>query len=98
MGQSPNEFDSIVSIHIRVEEKRVQRQGIPYLVFHCLLFVDDDIAVVVCNRIVASYSLEATLGDCKRSAWVRRRALELMSGKSQNGLPLEGFDYESILG
>jgi len=59
---------------------------------------DDDIATAVCNGTVASYSLEATLGDCTRSARVRRKALEMMTGRSLDGLPLEGFDYGSILG
>jgi len=59
---------------------------------------DDDIAAAICNGTVASYSLESALGDCRRSAWVRRRALEMMTGRSLDGLPLEGFDYGSILG
>jgi len=59
---------------------------------------DDDIAAAVCNGTVASYSLESALGDCRRSAWVRRRALEMITGRSLDGLPLEGFDYGSILG
>ncbi|KAL3731039.1 hypothetical protein ACJRO7_027978 [Eucalyptus globulus] len=33
-----------------------------------------------------------------RAAAVRREALQRMTGKSLAGLPLEGFDYESILG
>ncbi|XP_057862641.2 3-hydroxy-3-methylglutaryl-coenzyme A reductase 1 [Cryptomeria japonica] len=59
---------------------------------------DADIAAAVCNGTVASYSLESSLGDCKRAASVRRSALELMTGRSLDGLPLEGFDYQSILG
>ncbi|XP_057862740.1 3-hydroxy-3-methylglutaryl-coenzyme A reductase 1-like [Cryptomeria japonica] len=59
---------------------------------------DEEIAAAVCNGIVASYSLESSLGDCKRAASVRRRALEIMTGRSLDGLPLEGFDYQSILG
>ena len=59
---------------------------------------DGDIAAAVCNGSVASYSLESSLGDCKRAALVRRSALELMTGRSLHGLALEGFDYESILG
>ncbi|XP_057862642.2 3-hydroxy-3-methylglutaryl-coenzyme A reductase 1 [Cryptomeria japonica] len=59
---------------------------------------DGDIAAAVCNGTVASYSLESSLGDCKRAASVRRSALELMTGRSLDGLPLEGFDYQSILG
>ncbi|GLJ22301.1 hypothetical protein SUGI_0419540 [Cryptomeria japonica] len=59
---------------------------------------DADIAAAVCNGTVASYSLESSLGDCKRAAYVRRSALEIMTGRSLDGLPLEGFDYQSILG
>ncbi|GLJ22300.1 hypothetical protein SUGI_0419530 [Cryptomeria japonica] len=59
---------------------------------------DEDIAAAVCKGTVASYSLETSLGDCKRAASVRRRALEIMTGRSLDGLPLEGFDYQSILG
>nr|AZM65457.1 3-hydroxy-3-methylglutaryl coenzyme A reductase 1 [Ginkgo biloba] len=59
---------------------------------------DEDIAAAVCNGSVASYSLESSLGDCRRGASVRRRALELMTGRCLDGLPLEGFDYDSILG
>ncbi|XP_057862739.1 3-hydroxy-3-methylglutaryl-coenzyme A reductase 1-like [Cryptomeria japonica] len=59
---------------------------------------DEEIAAAVCNGTVASYSLESSLGDCKRAASVRRRALEIMTGRSLDGLPLEGFDYQSILG
>ncbi|GLJ22291.1 hypothetical protein SUGI_0419440 [Cryptomeria japonica] len=59
---------------------------------------DGDIAAALCNGTIASYSLETSLGDCKRAASVRRRALEIMTGRSFDGLPLEGFDYQSILG
>ncbi|KAI7749124.1 hypothetical protein M8C21_029139, partial [Ambrosia artemisiifolia] len=55
------------------------------------------IRAVVAGRI-PSYSLESKLGDCQRAAFVRRMALERLTGKSLEGLPLEGFDYESILG
>nr|AEU08408.1 3-hydroxy-3-methylglutaryl coenzyme A reductase [Clematis armandii] len=45
-----------------------------------------------------SYSLEASLGDCKRAAAIRREALQRITRKSLEGLPVEGFDYESSLG
>lgn len=45
-----------------------------------------------------SYSLETKLGDCKKAALVRREALQRITGKSLSGLPLDGFDYDSILG
>eukprot|EP01018_Ginkgo_biloba_P016262 Gb_10943 [translate_table: standard] len=59
---------------------------------------DEDIAAAMCNGSVASYSLESSLDDCRRVASVRRRDLELMTDKCLDGLPLEGFDYDSILG
>jgi hydroxymethylglutaryl-CoA reductase (NADPH) len=60
---------------------------------------DEDIAAAVSGGKVASYSLESALGgDCRRAAWVRRRALEMMTGRCLDGLPLDGFDYGSILG
>lgn len=45
-----------------------------------------------------SYALESKLGDCRRAAAIRREALQRVTGKSLSGLPLEGFDYDSILG
>lgn len=59
---------------------------------------DEDIALAVVNGSLASHSLESRLGDCRRAASVRRRAVEIITGNSLEGLPLEGFDYESILG
>lgn len=60
---------------------------------------DDEVIIksVVEGRI-PSYSLESKLGDCKRAAFIRKEALQRTSGKSLDGLPLDGFDYESILG
>ncbi|GKV30235.1 hypothetical protein SLEP1_g39071 [Rubroshorea leprosula] len=47
---------------------------------------------------VPSYTLESKLGDCKRAAMIRREALQRITGQSLEGLPLDGFDYDSILG
>ncbi|KAM0049764.1 putative hydroxymethylglutaryl-CoA reductase (NADPH) [Helianthus debilis subsp. tardiflorus] len=55
------------------------------------------IQAVVAGKI-PSYSLETKLGDCKHAAFIRQVALERITRKSLDGLPLEGFDYESILG
>ncbi|XP_019184329.1 PREDICTED: 3-hydroxy-3-methylglutaryl-coenzyme A reductase-like isoform X3 [Ipomoea nil] len=64
------------------------------------LMSDDDEEIVkgVAEGRIPSYSLESKLGDCKRAAAIRRKALERITGKSLDGLPLESFDYESILG
>nr|QCQ29417.1 3-hydroxy-3-methylglutaryl coenzyme [Camellia fraterna]QCQ29418.1 3-hydroxy-3-methylglutaryl coenzyme [Camellia fraterna] len=59
---------------------------------------DEEIIKSVVDGKTPSYSLESKLGDCKRAAAIRRVALERVTGKSLDGLPLEGFDYESILG
>ncbi|GAB2289311.1 3-hydroxy-3-methylglutaryl-coenzyme A reductase 1 [Dionaea muscipula] len=47
---------------------------------------------------IPSYSLESKLGDCGTAAAIRREAIQRISGKSLEGLPLAGFDYKSIFG
>ncbi|CAA3030155.1 3-hydroxy-3-methylglutaryl coenzyme A reductase [Olea europaea subsp. europaea] len=59
---------------------------------------DEQIVNSVVEGKTPSYSLESKLGDCKRAASIRREALQRITRKSLEGLPLEGFDYESILG
>ncbi|MBA0750967.1 hypothetical protein Gogos_002340, partial [Gossypium gossypioides] len=59
---------------------------------------DEEIIKAIVAGTTPSYSLESKLGDCKRAASIRREALGRITGKSLSGLPLDGFDYESILG
>ncbi|KAK4754821.1 hypothetical protein SAY87_008578 [Trapa incisa] len=59
---------------------------------------DEEIISSVVAGTIPSYSLESKLGDCRRAAVIRREALQRVTGKSLQGLPLEGFDYDSILG
>ncbi|KAI5606036.1 hypothetical protein BDE02_01G392300 [Populus trichocarpa] len=59
---------------------------------------DEEVIKGVVSGTIPSYSLESKLGDCKRAAAIRREALQRMTGRSMEGLPLEGFDYDSILG
>ncbi|KDP24920.1 hypothetical protein JCGZ_24298 [Jatropha curcas] len=61
---------------------------------------DDDEQIInsVVSGSIPSYSLESKLGDCRRAAAIRRESLQRMTGRSLEGLPLDGFDYESILG
>ncbi|KAH7850665.1 hypothetical protein Vadar_001215 [Vaccinium darrowii] len=59
---------------------------------------DEEIIKSVVAGTTPSYSLETKLGDCKKAALVRREALQRITGKSLSGLPLDGFDYDSILG
>ncbi|XP_049398987.1 3-hydroxy-3-methylglutaryl-coenzyme A reductase 1-like [Solanum stenotomum] len=59
---------------------------------------DEEIIQSVVQGKTPSYSLESKLGDCMRAVSIRKEALQRITGKSLEGLPLEGFDYESILG
>ncbi|XP_039039943.1 3-hydroxy-3-methylglutaryl-coenzyme A reductase 2-like [Hibiscus syriacus] len=59
---------------------------------------DEEIIKSVVAGTIPSYSLESELGDCKRAVAIRRESLQRLMGKSLSGLPLEGFDYKSILG
>nr|QJB23282.1 3-hydroxy-3-methylglutaryl coenzyme A reductase [Atractylodes lancea] len=59
---------------------------------------NEEVIQAVVSGKTPSYSLESKLGDCKRAAFIRRVALERITCKSLEGLPLEGLDYESILG
>ncbi|KAL7082952.1 hypothetical protein ACP275_14G132000 [Erythranthe tilingii] len=59
---------------------------------------DEEIVKSVVEGKTPSYSLESKLGDCRRAAAIRREALQRITGKSLTGLPLEGFNYEAILG
>ncbi|GLT26935.1 hypothetical protein SLA2020_019720 [Shorea laevis] len=65
---------------------------------HVLPGDDEAIIESVVSGSLPSYSLEAKLGDCKRAAMIRREALQRTTKRSLEGLPLDGFDYDSILG
>lgn len=45
-----------------------------------------------------SYALESKLQDCYRAACIRREAVQRSTERSLMGLPVDGFDYDSILG
>ncbi|CAN4121286.1 unnamed protein product [Withania somnifera] len=59
---------------------------------------DQDLVKSVVSGDIPSYSLESRLGDCYRAASIRREAVQRLTGRSLAGLPLDGFDYQSILG
>ncbi|KAK2988180.1 hypothetical protein RJ640_020662, partial [Escallonia rubra] len=59
---------------------------------------DEDIVKSVVSGEIPSYSLESKLGDCHRAAAIRREAVQRITERSLVGLPLDGFDYDSILG
>ncbi|CAA0823219.1 hydroxy methylglutaryl CoA reductase 1 [Striga hermonthica] len=59
---------------------------------------DEEVVKSVVEGKTPSYALESKLGNCHRAAAIRREALQRTTGKSLSGLPLEGFDYDAILG
>ncbi|BAT75278.1 hypothetical protein VIGAN_01311200 [Vigna angularis var. angularis] len=59
---------------------------------------DDEVVEAVVSGSVPSYALESRLGDCGRAAAIRRAAVQRLTGRSLEGLPVQGFDYDSILG
>ncbi|WVZ65417.1 hypothetical protein U9M48_014782 [Paspalum notatum var. saurae] len=59
---------------------------------------DEEIVAAVVAGKIPSYVLETRLGDCRRAAGIRREALRRITGRDMEGLPLDGFDYASILG
>ncbi|KAK1313097.1 3-hydroxy-3-methylglutaryl-coenzyme A reductase 1 [Acorus calamus] len=59
---------------------------------------NEDLIRSVVDGSLPSYTLESRLGDCRRAAGVRREALRRITGRSLDGLPIDGFDYASILG
>jgi hydroxymethylglutaryl-CoA reductase (NADPH) len=59
---------------------------------------DEEIVAGVVAGKIPSYVLETKLGDCRRAAGLRREALRRITGRQIEGLPLDGFDYASILG
>ncbi|KAJ8528945.1 hypothetical protein K7X08_035763 [Anisodus acutangulus] len=59
---------------------------------------DEDLVNSVVSGEIPSYSLESRLGDSYRAASIRREAVQRLTGRSLDGLPVEGFDYQSILG
>uniref|UniRef100_A0A804LQC0 Auxin-responsive protein n=2 Tax=Zea mays TaxID=4577 RepID=A0A804LQC0_MAIZE len=59
---------------------------------------DEEIVAVVVAGKIPSYVLETRLGDCRRAAGIRREVLRKITGREMDGLPLDGFEYASILG
>ncbi|KAH7421479.1 hypothetical protein KP509_13G059800 [Ceratopteris richardii] len=59
---------------------------------------NEEIALAVSRGTVASHTLEANLGDASRAALVRKRSVELLTGRSLDGLSFEGFDYSALVG
>ncbi|KAE8684881.1 3-hydroxy-3-methylglutaryl-coenzyme A reductase 1 [Hibiscus syriacus] len=60
-------------------------------------YEDEKIVDLVVKGTIPSYALEEKLGDCKRAVCIRREALQRITGRSLQGLPLDGFDYKAVL-
>ncbi|KAK5845314.1 hypothetical protein PVK06_001485 [Gossypium arboreum] len=58
---------------------------------------DEEIVDLVVKGTIPSYALEEQVGDCKRAVRIRREALQRITRRSLQGLPLAGFGYGSIL-
>ncbi|KAH0730263.1 hypothetical protein KY289_001451 [Solanum tuberosum] len=78
-------------------EKLPQTEKSALIIMPALSKDDEEIIQSVVQGKTPSYSLESKLGDCMRATSIRKEALQRITGKSLEGLPLEGFDYESIL-
>ncbi|KAL2343903.1 hypothetical protein Fmac_005188 [Flemingia macrophylla] len=55
-----------------------------------------DFVRAIVSDAIPSYSLESRLVDCNLIAKIRHTTVERLVGRSLDGLPLEGFDYESM--
>ncbi|KAL0376280.1 UNVERIFIED_CONTAM: 3-hydroxy-3-methylglutaryl-coenzyme A reductase, partial [Sesamum calycinum] len=78
--------------------KKIIEDKIPPPVIPLSSEEDEEIVKSVVEGKTPSYALESKLGDCHRAAAIRREALQRTTGKSLSGLPLDGFDYDAILG
>nr|UUA80572.1 HMGR-COA [Pseudostellaria heterophylla] len=72
-------------------------EGRKYVASRSLGGDDEALIAGVVEGVIPSYTLESELGDCNRAALVRREAVQRITGRSLEGLPLDGFDYQSIL-
>ncbi|CAO2040945.1 unnamed protein product [Urochloa humidicola] len=59
---------------------------------------DEEIVAAVVSGALPSHHLESRLGDCRRAARLRREALRRLTGRGVEGLPLDGMDYQAVLG
>lgn len=94
-GQSENKGKKIFRIgeESRIPSAPVELDGRPMAEHD-----DETLAAAVCSGQLAIHSLENTLDSCDRAVSVRRRAVELRSGQSLQGLPSDSYDYKAILG
>ncbi|KAJ3688654.1 hypothetical protein LUZ61_017818 [Rhynchospora tenuis] len=59
---------------------------------------DEEIVKAVISGEVPSHALEKQLGNSRRAASIRREAIQRTIGRTFDGLPINNFDYDSILG
>ncbi|KAJ4778872.1 3-hydroxy-3-methylglutaryl coenzyme A reductase [Rhynchospora pubera] len=59
---------------------------------------DEEIVNAVISGEVPSHALEKQLGNSRRAASIRREAIQRTIGRTLDGLPINNFDYDSILG
>ncbi|KAK2969052.1 hypothetical protein RJ640_002784 [Escallonia rubra] len=59
---------------------------------------DEEVVKAIVAAITPFYSLESKLGDYYRADAIRRKALERITGKSLDGLPLVGLQLRFHLG
>ncbi|KAL5143088.1 3-hydroxy-3-methylglutaryl-coenzyme A reductase 1 [Glycine soja] len=81
---SPPQVDSPVSVSVSVSSSSDDE--------------DEEIVQAVVSGSIPSYSLESRLGDTRRAATIRHEVVQRLTSRSLSGLPLEGFNYDSILG
>jgi hydroxymethylglutaryl-CoA reductase (NADPH) len=91
------EEDEVADIAVKTTEVNPKLQQ-EILVQKVLSMEDEEVVGAVVSGTIPSYSLESKLGDCRRAAVIRNQAVERVTGRSLEGLPMEGFDYDSILG
>eukprot|EP00899_Mesostigma_viride_P017279 jgi/Mesvir1/25552/Mv01790-RA.1 len=59
---------------------------------------DESLANAVLVGTLPSHVLEKTLGDCERAVKIRRMSVEKRLNTSMAGMPISGFDYNTVLG
>ncbi|KAK7309428.1 hypothetical protein RJT34_06146 [Clitoria ternatea] len=92
-SRSPSDDDLYLTVNCSPPPPQSPSNLIP-----CHKLEDDELVQAVVSGSIPSYSLESQLKDCRKAAVIRRSAVEIVTGRSLEGLPVEGFDYEAILG
>ncbi|KAI5076786.1 hypothetical protein GOP47_0008851 [Adiantum capillus-veneris] len=59
---------------------------------------DEEIACAVNRGVIASHTLETSLDDARRAAIIRKRSVELITGRCLEDLAFGGMDYSAVVG